>query len=164
MSQLNSSSMAPPAKNSNTAGIVHGGPAQIYLAKVPANTDITKFTGYEPNANWFKIVSFAQKNDTAWVTLDATEVKFTIPKKTPPGLYLLRIEAFWPNYQVDGTQWYVNCAQVDIVGSGGGTPSGFAKFPGSYKIDGPGILVSNDQYQSKNLKKYVAPGPAVWTG
>jgi len=58
-------------------GIVHGGPAQIYMAKVPTGMDIKKFAGYEPSAQWFKIASFAQKNDTAWITLRLKEVRFT---------------------------------------------------------------------------------------
>jgi hypothetical protein len=33
------------------------------------------------------------------------------------------------------TQWFVNCALVNIKGSGGGKPEGFAKFPGHYKPD-----------------------------
>jgi hypothetical protein len=38
------------------------------------------------------------------------------------------------------TQWYVNCAHLNIIGPGGGTPQGFAKFPGTYEVDDPGML------------------------
>lgn len=47
------------------------------MAKVPTGMDIKKFAGYEPSAQWFKIASFAQKNDTAWITLRLKEVRFT---------------------------------------------------------------------------------------
>jgi hypothetical protein len=56
------------------SGIIHGGPAQLYMAKVPTGIDIKSFAGYEPSAQWFKIASFAQKNDTAWITLGLREV------------------------------------------------------------------------------------------
>ena len=36
------------------------------------------------------------------------------------------------------SQWYVNCAHVNVIGSGGGTPTEFAKFPGTYVVDEPG--------------------------
>lgn len=36
------------------------------------------------------------------------------------------------------SQWYVNCAHVNVIGPGGGTPAGFAKFPGTYVVDDPG--------------------------
>jgi hypothetical protein len=50
----------------------------------------------------------------------------------------MRIEQFMPTHMVNYTQWYVNCAHVNIMGTGGGTPTGFAKFPGTYDIDHPG--------------------------
>lgn len=32
------------------------------------------------------------------------------------------------------TQWFINCAHINVIGPGGGTLDGypFAKFPGSY--------------------------------
>jgi len=48
------------------------------------------------------------------------QIRFKIPKTTPPGFYLLRIEAFAPADYAEGSQWYVNCAQVEIRGPGGG--------------------------------------------
>ena len=43
----------------------------------------------------------------------------TIPKTTPPGQYLMRVEHIYPSVKND-SQFYVNCAQVNIVGPGGG--------------------------------------------
>ena len=37
-------------------------------------------------------------------------------------------------------QWYINCAHVNIIGPGGGTPTEFARFPGTYTDDDPGKL------------------------
>ena len=72
------------------------------------------------------------------------QFNFTIPKTTPPGKYLMRIEQFMPTDFVDYTQWYINCAHVNIIGPGGGTPEGFAKFPGTYQTDDPGKLTPPD--------------------
>jgi hypothetical protein len=70
------------------------------------------------------------------------KVNFTIPASTPPGKYLLRIEQFLPTATFNYTQWYVNCAHVNIIGSGGGSLEGYeyAKFPGTYDIMDPGEL------------------------
>jgi hypothetical protein len=38
------------------------------------------------------------------------------------------------------SQWYVNCAHVNIIGAGGGeipTDYAYAKFPGTYKAGDP---------------------------
>lgn len=43
-----------------------------------------------------------------------------------------------PTHMENYSQWYVNCAQVNIIGPGGGTPTGFARFPGTYDIKDPG--------------------------
>jgi hypothetical protein len=80
-------------------------------------------------------------------------VNFTIPETTPPAKYLLRIEQFMPSASFNDTQWYVNCAHVNIIGSGGGSLEGYnyAKFPGTYDIMDPGEL-------SLLMCKYHSPG------
>ena len=45
---------------------------------------------------------------------------FTIPKKTPRGQYLLRIESSYPRALPNYAQFYVACAHIDVKGSGGG--------------------------------------------
>ncbi|KAF2877953.1 glycoside hydrolase [Massariosphaeria phaeospora] len=146
-------------------GFIHGGPHQIYLSKVPDGTEIENFVGNEEEACWFKIASFAQNKTTnrEWLMLGASEVKFNIPKTTPPGRYLLRYEGMNPYAYYEQTQWFVNCAHVDIVGPGGGSPPAALKFPGTYKLEDPSIFVSFavDRWI---LDSYVPPGPAPWTG
>jgi hypothetical protein len=66
------------------------------------------------------------------------QFNFTIPKTTPPGKYLMRIENFMPTETTGYQQFYVNCAFVNIIGPGGGTPAGFVKFPGAYAPEDPG--------------------------
>jgi hypothetical protein len=50
----------------------------------------------------------------------------------------MRIENFMPTERTDYQQFYVNCAFVNIIGPGGGTPTGFVKFPGAYAPEDPG--------------------------
>jgi hypothetical protein len=50
----------------------------------------------------------------------------------------MRIEQFMPTHMFNYTQWYVNCAHVNVIGPGGGTPTEFARFPGTYDINDPG--------------------------
>jgi len=44
----------------------------------------------------------------------------------------MRFEYIMPGASKDWPQYFINCALVNIIGPGGGTPTGFAKFPGSY--------------------------------
>jgi hypothetical protein len=140
--------------------IFHQGPATAYLSKAP-NDDLENYHG---DGDWFKIAYWGPSSDTMWSSYNAVQLNFTIPKTTPPGKYLLRMEQFWPLKPATGIQWYVNCAQINIVGSGGGTPTNFAKFPGTYKATDPGITLPSDITYSSNLNKYTPPGPAIWTG
>lgn len=115
------------------SAIFHPGPGQVYLSKAP-NDNVEHYDG---RGDWFKIATAGAKNDTAWKLLWEKEVsnmmsqsdqssqfsrqmRFTIPITTPPGKYLLRIEHFQPHPALNKTQWYVNCAQINVVGPGGG--------------------------------------------
>ncbi|KAF2183991.1 lytic polysaccharide monooxygenase [Zopfia rhizophila CBS 207.26] len=140
--------------------IFHDGPGQIYMSRAP-NDDLEHYDG---RGDWFKIAYVAAKNDTTWQLKWTTGMNFTIPKTTPPGKYLLRIEHLQPSYLFNMSQWYINCAHVNIVGSGGGTPTGFARFPEAYDIEDPGIRITEAQDKKTNLLSYVPPGPKVWTG
>lgn len=145
-------------------GLFHPGPTQVYMAKVPAGKTITTFTGYEDEAKWFKVASFAQKSDTAWATFNQPEVRFKLPKTTPSGDYLVRIESIYPVQEFQYAQFFISCAQITVEGPGGGNPTDFIKFPGGYKETDPGIALSEEHVIWKNLSTYVAPGPKVWTG
>ena len=62
------------------------------------------------------------------------------------------------------SQWYVNCAHVNIIGSGGGTPGPTVRFPEAY---GPNDAFITMQYpgaagQTHGLTNYPEPGPAKW--
>lgn len=93
---------------------------------------------------------------------DKGSVSVTIPKATPTGDYLLRIEhiALHQASNTNGAQFYISCAQIRVTNGGNGTPGPLVSFPGAYKATDPGIKVNI----YSGATNYKAPGPAVWTG
>jgi hypothetical protein len=96
--------------------IFHEGPAQAYLSRAP-NDDLDNYKG---DGDWFKIAYWGPKDNTNWISYNQGSLNFTIPKTTPPGKYLLRMEQWWVLKPASSIQWYVNCAQINVVGPGGG--------------------------------------------
>ena len=86
----------------------------------------------------------------------------TIPASLAPGNYLIRHELL-ALHQANTPQFYAECAQLQVTGSGSASPSGdfLASIPGYAPQSDPGIMV--DTYMSK-ATTYVPPGPKVWTG
>ena len=136
---------------------------------------MSKATGtaqaYKGEGDWFKIYSMTTSNLTAdpiyWApflnNVGIQNFTFTLPVTTPPGQYLLRAEGLALHSAGDygGAQFYIGCAQIEVTGSGGGTPGPTVKFPGGYTGNEPGILVG---LWWPPLRNYTAPGPAVWPG
>jgi hypothetical protein len=52
--------------------------------------------------------------------------------------------------------FYMNCAQVNVVGNGTAVPTELVALPGAYSPTDPGILW--DTY-TQDSKDYVLPGP-----
>ena len=100
----------------DTFDIFHPGPAQIYLGKVDGALEET----VGDDLDWFKIAYIGPANETHWKTYHKEEVTFSIPESTPPGKYLLRIEHIYLQQDAETTQFYMNCAHIEIIGSGGG--------------------------------------------
>jgi hypothetical protein len=55
----------------------------------------------------------------------------------------MRFEYFMPTAQRNYTQWFINCALINVMGPGGGVPKGFVKFPGAYDVDDRGELLKH---------------------
>ncbi|KAH7117702.1 fungal cellulose binding domain-containing protein [Dendryphion nanum] len=144
-------------------GVGHPGPGQFYLSKAPGAIE-----DYEGDGEWFKIGLSGASDGQHWDSDGQASLNVTIPKTTPPGKYLLRVEHFNIQPYYNQTQMYVNCAQIEITGPGGGTPGPTIKFPGGYDPKDPGIWIPRSMYQpykpSELLKNYKGPGPAVWKG
>ncbi|KAF2657171.1 lytic polysaccharide monooxygenase [Lophiostoma macrostomum CBS 122681] len=125
-------------------GIGHAGPGQVYMSLAPGALE-----DYEGDGDWFKIATSGASDGQHWDSDGQPwkpSLNATIPKTTPPGKYLVRVEHFNISPSYNGTQQFMSCAHVEVTGSGGGTPGPTIKFPGSYNIEDP------------------RPGPAVWTG
>lgn len=102
---------------------------------------------------------------TAWGTNDVLKNLYwesNIPSSLAPGNYLIRHELL-ALHQANTPQFYAECAQIVVSGSGSASPSGnyLANIPGYASQSDPGITV--DTYGSK-ATTYTPPGPAVWTG
>ncbi|KAF2875411.1 hypothetical protein BDV95DRAFT_602847 [Massariosphaeria phaeospora] len=149
------------AKKTETADVIAGTEVGFRVNQGGEDSD---------GAEYFKIAQLAQISDNEWFVNDYNHriVNFTIPATTPPGKYLLRFEQFWPSQKFKMTQFFINCAQVNIIGPGGGNMEGysFAKFPGAYNYTDPGLQGNEGMYKypREGLSRYVAPGPAVWKG
>ncbi|RYO82381.1 hypothetical protein DL766_004739 [Monosporascus sp. MC13-8B] len=155
----------------STQQVNHPGPTQYYLAKVPAGRSASNWDG--SGAVWFKIHTTMPTVDgnkqMTWpgqTRLPEDEYETTpavIPRSTPDGEYLLRVEqiALHMAMRANGAQFYLACSQIRITGGGSGTPGPLVSLPGAYSTNDPGILVDLSRLQPE---QYVPPGPAVWTG
>ncbi|KAK0745604.1 glycoside hydrolase [Schizothecium vesticola] len=158
----------PPVDYMKFPRVWHAGPALVYLSRAPGD-DLQKYQG---DGDWFKIAYAGPLSNTEWqMWPDVSDFNFTVPLTTPPGKYLMRIENIFPETNPGYRQFYVNCALVNIIGPGGGVPKGFAKFPGTYKEEDPGLQAPRNQVslsgiprEELRLLEYKPPGPAVWTG
>lgn len=79
----------------------------------------------------------------------------------------MRIEQWLPAAEKGQSQWFVNCAHVDILGEGGGTPGPMIRFPGAYDEEDESVWFYRKDwpgYPRQDQMEYKMPAPAVWTG
>ncbi|KAI0796317.1 glycoside hydrolase [Irpex lacteus] len=148
----------------NTMG--HPGYFSAYLSPAsPAANSPEAGTG----STWFKIWEWAPRYTPSTGLIFDSEniqgVNFTIPKSLPSGQYLLRLEqiALHVAGTYQGAQFYIGCAQINVVNGGSGKPGPTVAIPGVYTGYEPGILI-NIYNLPANFTGYPAPGPAVWQG
>ncbi|KAF1946949.1 hypothetical protein EJ02DRAFT_492048 [Clathrospora elynae] len=140
----------------------------VYMAKCPGACD--SFDG--AGKVWFKIFQqgliSGTENSGVWAgnaivaTLKAT---ITIPAALAPGNYLIRHELI-AVHQANNPQFYPECSQFTVTGSGTASPSSsyLVSFPGAYSATDPGIAFNIDSDAAKTATSYPIPGPAVWDG
>lgn len=87
----------------------------------------------------------------------------TIPSTLKAGNYLIRHEMI-ALHTTSQPQWYPECAQLVVTGSGTATPSSsyLAAIPGVYAMSNPEVSIN--VYAQPAATTYTIPGPAVWTG
>ncbi|KAF2750508.1 carbohydrate-binding module family 1 protein [Sporormia fimetaria CBS 119925] len=141
----------------------HKGPIIYYLAKVD-NAATAGTTGLQ----WFKVAHDGLANGK-WAVDTMIQNGgwhyFTMPTCVAPGDYLMRVEliALHSAGSAGGAQFYMECAQIRITGSGTNKGANFVSFPGAYQASHPGITVSiydNTGQPYMAGRSYQIPGPA----
>ncbi|KAI0697469.1 glycosyl hydrolase family 61-domain-containing protein [Cytidiella melzeri] len=138
------------------------GPLMTYLASC-GNTPCDQ---YDPtNAQWFKIDQLGKEADgSTWYMAeimsnrDAYDV--TLPQNIAPGGYLMRHEliALHLGTSLGGAEFYPMCLQLQVGGSGNGSPQPLVSFPGAYNDNDPGIFDPNIYDPGSN---YTFPGGPI---
>lgn len=140
----------------------HLSPIQTWMAK--CDPDCGSFTGSVGKV-WFKIEEDGANPQWATQKLhnNAFRWNVTVPACIAPGQYLVRHEIV----QTDSCKTkgdchqFINCIQVNVLGSGTTVPPSTAKIaiPGDIKFEDPGIWW--DVYK-QNKTTYLGPGPRAW--
>ncbi|KAH7345852.1 glycoside hydrolase [Pyrenochaeta sp. MPI-SDFR-AT-0127] len=149
----------PGTTSENVVDASHKGPVMAYLKKV---SDATTDTGI--GGGWFKIQQDGF-DGTSWgvdrLIANKGIQSVTIPRCIAPGQYLLRAEliALHAAGQSMGAQFYMECAQINIVGASADKTPATVSFPGTYKQNDPGVIYNLYNGQ----KTYTVPGPSVFT-
>ncbi|KAF2470677.1 uncharacterized protein BDR25DRAFT_369117 [Lindgomyces ingoldianus] len=144
----------------------HDGPLLAYMSKSPEQTR-DGLKEYDGGGEWFKIAQRGPYNKTRWFAeynKRFSEFNFTVPPTTPPGFYLLRGESIYPHDTFNRTQFYMNCASVEIVGGieSESEPGPLVRFPGAYDDYDEGIWVPGEVWNRTDLSRYKMPGPEIW--
>jgi len=141
------------------------GPVMVWMYKCSGAFSACDGSGQ----GWFKIDQMGMTapplTGTSWGTAVVyANLKWTstIPASLAPGNYLIRHELL-ALHQANTPQWYAECAQLTVTGSGTATPSGsyLASIPAYASANDPGV---NIDIYTDTATNYTCPGPAVWTG
>lgn len=97
--------------------------------------------------------------------VDTLEATFTVPVTLIAGNYLIRHELI-ALHQANNPQFYPECAQFSVTGSGTVSPPAVAlySFPGVYTGTEPGVAFNIDSPEAMKATTYPIPGPPVWDG
>ncbi|KAI9152354.1 Polysaccharide monooxygenase Cel61a [Paramyrothecium foliicola] len=146
----------------------HKGPIMDYLARCNNNDCITVD---KTSLQFFKIaqlgqISFGSGNGAAgrWAPDVLVENGFTwkvkIPASLAPGSYVLRHEilALHSAYNEGGGQFYPQCINLRVTGSGTTNPSGT---PGTQLYNSKDAGIIYNVYNDESKPTYRIPGPAL---
>lgn len=95
--------------------------------------------------------------------MDTLEWTATVPVALKPGAYLIRFELL-ALHQANTPQFYPECANLIVTGSGSAFPSSayLAPIPGAWGANDPGVNIDIYSDAAKSMTSYPVPGPAVW--
>lgn len=148
---------------SANGAIYHPGTIQVYMSAASDASSTSAGTGQ----TWFKIYedapTYTGGSTLNFPSTSMTGVTFTVPSQVPSGNYLIRVEqiALHVAGSFGGAQFYLSCAQVNVVNGGSGSPGPLVSFPGAYTGREPGILIDINNIPA-GYSGYVPPGPSVW--
>ena len=131
-------------------GWPHGwGPIIAYMAA--CNGPCNEVDVNDGARRWFKIYEGGLLNGTAsdgyWKVMDLyyknDPFRVTIPKNLKAGNYLIRHEIISIHFKT--TMYYMECAQLEVSGSGDAVPEEkhLVSFPGAYDLNGRGPLCNS---------------------
>lgn len=145
------------------------GPVVVWMAKCPGACTSTTPSG----SAWFKIDQSGLLSGTlsggTWgmgkLINQNSSWTSTIPAALAPGNYLIRHELL-AIHTSNAPQWYPECAQLVVTGSGTKTPSAsyLAAIPGVYQMSNPEVDIDIYSNANQGVTTYTIPGPPVWTG
>ncbi|CCA74449.1 related to cel1 protein precursor [Serendipita indica DSM 11827] len=119
---------------------------------------------------WFKIDEAGLLSGTmysgtwgAGQVLKALQWSTKIPASLAPGNYLVRHELI-AVHQSNAPQFYAECAQIVVTGSGTASPSGsyLVSIPGYCKLSDSNVKFDIYSEAAKTITSWDVPGPPVW--
>lgn len=132
--------------------VYHQGPVSVYMSKAPG---LAK--DYDGSGQWFKIFDWGPSGGS-WPMRNSYTTN--IPRCIPNGEYLLRIQQIGIHNPGAAPQFYISCAQVNVVGGGTASPSPLVSIPGAFKASDPGLTAN---IYNGGANNYVIPGPKVFS-
>ncbi|KAI0051564.1 carbohydrate-binding module family 1 protein [Auriscalpium vulgare] len=143
------------------------GPMLTYLANCGGST----CSGVNANSlKWFKIDQAGLLSGTVYngtwgsgqMINQNSSWTTTIPSTVPSGNYLIRFETI--AIHSTPAQFYPECAQISITGSGSLAPTSaqLVSFPGAYSNSDPGIDIDIYSTAAQTQTTYVIPGPPLY--
>ncbi|CAE6433770.1 unnamed protein product [Rhizoctonia solani] len=145
------------------------GPYTVYLAACPSTgcTSVNSAT-----AKWFKIYELGLISGTVYTGKWANGLLMAnlkwdtvIPSNLKAGQYLIRWETL-ALHQSNTPQFYPECAQLEVTGSGTAFPTSeyLVSIPGAWKTSDPGVTIDIYSDAAKTQTTYVIPGPRIYPG
>ena len=120
-------------------------------------TKVASAASADGSSSWFKVKEIGPTFPGGTWDLEQS-YSVTVPSCLAAGEYLLRIEQLAIHNPGSPPQFYINCAQVKVTGSGSKTFSG-VNIPGHVKATDPGYTANI----YNNFNSYTVPGPKVST-
>jgi len=145
------------------------GPVTVYMAACGGTT----CTGVNSDTlSWFKISEMGLISGTVYngswangILMANLKWPATIPSNLKPGPYLIRFETL-ALHQADTPQFYPECIQLIVTGSGTAFPTAdyLKPIPGAWTATDPGVLIDIYSTAAQTETTYQIPGPPIYPG